>query len=126
LLSTNKKNTSKVKILKPGRLQNEPPTHCSNMQAISTPSSGQNEAEAELEVCISCLKTNPPGTSFCRHCGTPLTSYAATAPFESLFAEGDFWRKAVRQAKDKPLRRILILLFLVLMISSILLGLLLR
>jgi predicted amidophosphoribosyltransferase len=92
------------------------------MKANSTESSAQDEAKSELEVCISCLKTNSPGTAFCRHCGTPLTSYAATAPFESIFAEGDFWRKAVRRAKGKPLRRILILLFLVLLVLSILLG----
>src|SRR5436190_21086325 len=93
-----------------------------DMRAISTPSSAQDEAKDELEICISCLKNNSPGTNFCKHCGTPLTSYAATAPFESIFAEGDFWRKAMRQAKGKTLRRILILLFLVIMALSILLG----
>ena len=93
-----------------------------DMKAIDTKSSAQDEAKDELEICISCLKTNSPGTHFCRHCGTPLTSYAATAPFESIFAEGDFWRKAMKRAKESLSRRIAILLFLVLMILSILLG----
>jgi predicted amidophosphoribosyltransferase len=96
------------------------------METNSTSASVQEEAEGELEVCISCLQTNAPGIAFCRHCGTPLSSFAATAPFERIFAEGDFWRKAVRQAKEKPLRRILILLFLVLMILSIFFGFLIR
>src|SRR5688500_16085621 len=95
------------------------------MKTNSTPSSSQDEAKDELEICISCLKTNSPGTHFCRHCGTPLTSYAATAPFESIFAEGDFWRKAMRRAKDKPVRRILILVFVVSLALGILFGLLL-
>jgi hypothetical protein len=92
------------------------------MKAINTPSSAHDEASDELEICISCLKTNSPGTDFCRHCGTPLTSYAATAPFESMFAEGDFWRNAMRRAKGKTLRRIAILLCLVIMVLGLLLG----
>jgi hypothetical protein len=72
----------------------------------------------ELEVCISCLKTNPPGTHFCGHCGTPLTSYAATAPFESIFAEGDLWRKAVRQGRwSKPVRFLLVGYLLLMIIA---------
>lgn len=75
----------------------------------------------DLEVCISCLKTNAPGTHFCGHCGTPLTSYAATGPFESLFAEGDFWRKAAGQGRwSKPVR-FLVIGFLIFMILGALL-----
>lgn len=92
------------------------------MNTISTSSSAQAEAGDELEICISCLKTNPPGTHFCRHCGTPLTSFAATAPFESMFAEGDFWRKALQKGQGNKRRRILALLFLVIMGVGLLLG----
>ena len=84
------------------------------MNEDSAVASAQDDAREALEICTSCLDINSPGTAFCWHCGTPLTSYAATAPFESIFAEGDFWRKAVRQAKKKPVRRILIELFLIL------------
>ena len=78
--------------------------------------------EQELELCISCLESNAPGTHFCRHCGTPLTSYAATAPFESIFAEGDMWRKAVRRDHQGEFVRIMIVAFLVCLVLSILLG----
>ena len=95
------------------------------MKANSNSTLAQDEVREELEICISCLETNLPETAFCMHCGTPLTSYAATAPFESIFAEGDFWRKAMRRAKEKPVRRILILLFLIFMVLGLLLGILL-
>jgi predicted amidophosphoribosyltransferase len=82
-----------------------------------------NDQEAqELEVCISCLKTNDPGTHFCDHCGTPLTSFAATAPLESIRAEGDLWRKAVSQGRWGRPAKVLIVAFLMLMILGFLLG----
>jgi len=92
------------------------------MKASSTPAFAPDEVLEELEVCISCLQTNAPGTNFCRHCGTPLTSYAATAPLESIFAEGNFWRKAVAKAKGHPLTRVAIVSFLVLMMLALLAG----
>ena len=95
------------------------------MKTNSTASPAHDEVEDELEICISCLKTNPPETNFCRHCGTPLTSYAATGPFESIFAEGDFWRKVMRRAKGKPVRHALLFLVLVAMVLSFLFGVLL-
>mgnify|MGYP007030110215 CR=1 FL=1 len=73
-------------------------------------------------MCISCLKPNMPGVHFCRHCGTPLTSYAATAPFESIFAEGDMWRKATRPGRYNGLVRSLIIVFLVCILLSIAVG----
>jgi predicted amidophosphoribosyltransferase len=87
---------------------------------LATPSA--NRQPQELEICISCLKTNAPGTHFCRHCGTPLTSFAATAPFESIFAEGDMWRKAVSRGRHGWLVRLLIIAFLVCLLLSIILG----
>lgn len=79
----------------------------------------------ETETCISCLQTNIPDTHFCRHCGTPLTCYATTAPFEHIFAFGDFLRKATRPGRwNKPVR-ICILACVYLILFSVLLGLLL-
>ena len=92
------------------------------MKAMNSPVFAPDEALEELELCISCLQSNAPGTNFCRHCGTPLTSYAATAPMASIFAEGDFWRKAVSQAKGHTLTRVVILLFLTFMVFTILAG----
>jgi hypothetical protein len=89
-----------------------------HMNTIRTAMPVSEQEEQELEVCISCLKTNVPGTHFCGHCGTPLTSYAATAPFESIFAEGDLWRKAVSQGRWSRPVRFLIIGFLILMILA--------
>lgn len=50
----------------------------------------------EKELCIGCMSPNEPSVNFCAKCGAPLTSYAATAPFESLFAEGHVYRQAVQ------------------------------
>jgi hypothetical protein len=89
------------------------------MNAIPTAMPINEQEVQELEVCISCLKTNVPGTHFCGHCGTPLTSYAATAPFESIFAEGDLWRKAVSQGRWSRPVRFLIIGFLIFMILGL-------
>ena len=51
----------------------------------------------EQELCTQCMTGNPPGSHFCRECGAPLSSYAATGPFESLFAEGHLYRRAAEQ-----------------------------
>jgi len=91
------------------------------MDTTTTAASVSEPEVQESEVCISCLKTNVPGTHFCGHCGTPLTSYAATAPFESLFAEGDFWRKAAGPGRwSKPVR-FAVIGFLVFMLLGFLL-----
>lgn len=50
--------------------------------------------EAERALCLQCLAPNVPTAHFCGECGAPLSSYAATAPFESLLAEGHAWRRA--------------------------------
>ena len=75
-----------------------------------------------MEICISCLQTNSPGEHFCTHCGTPLTSYAATGPFESIFAEGDFIRKAIGNQRWGWLVRALVFLVLLLPVLSFVLG----
>lgn len=95
------------------------------MSASETSFAAADAAGVEREVCLSCLQSNTPGTHFCPHCGTPLTSYATTAPFESVFAEGDFWRKAVSQARWHPFRRVLLFALLFLILLGILSGMLL-
>jgi len=72
-------------------------TGSSEGQASS--SSAQNEQECEL--CLNCLSPNPPETHFCSDCGAPLSSYAATGPFELLFAEGHVYRNAAEKP-SKP------------------------
>ena len=53
----------------------------------------------EQEMCYSCLGVNDPGVNFCKHCQTPLTSFAATGPIEKAYALGDFARKGVNHPK---------------------------
>ena len=52
----------------------------------------------EKQLCIGCLFPNEQDVHFCAKCGAPMSSYAATGPFESLFAEGHVYR----QAAEKP------------------------
>ena len=91
------------------------------MNSIVT-SSDTEESGAELELCICCLKPNRPGTPFCEHCATPLTSYAATGPFESILAEGDFWRKLMKRAEGRSWGRLAVTGFIVLMLLAVLSG----
>ena len=60
---------------------------------------------AEKQLCVSCMFPNEPQAHFCTKCGAPLTSYAATGPFESMFAEGHVYR----QAAERPHRFIVVL-----------------
>lgn len=76
----------------------------------------------ESEICISCVHTNSPGTHFCEHCRTPLSSYAATGPFECLFAEGDLWRKAVHHQRYGKAVRFFLVAYLLLVLLSFALG----
>ena len=52
----------------------------------------------EKQLCVSCMFPNEPAAHFCAKCGAPMTSYAATGPFESLLAEGHVYR----QASERP------------------------
>jgi hypothetical protein len=67
------------------------------MNDDATPSSGSDHGAEEQELCVQCMTGNRPGSHFCRNCGAPLSSYAATGPFESLFAEGHLYRRAAEQ-----------------------------
>lgn len=68
--------------------------------------------EKEFELCISCLEPNKPGAHFCPKCGTPLSSWSSTAPFESIFAQGDFMRKVMWGERWNWHVKVLFLLFI--------------
>jgi ribosomal protein L40E len=63
----------------------------------------RTQAEAEMEekqLCLSCLFPNTTSANFCAKCGAPLSSYAATGPFEHLFAEGYVYREAAEKPRS--------------------------
>lgn len=60
---------------------------------------------AEKQLCISCMTPNDSSAHFCVKCGAPLTSYASTGPFESLFAEGSVYRSAA----ERPQKLVVVL-----------------
>jgi hypothetical protein len=64
------------------------------------PPAAASSAAEESELCRQCLAPNPPGAGFCAQCGAPLSSYAATGPFERLFAEGHAYRRAAEQPQN--------------------------
>ena len=66
------------------------------------PAPGESEGKP---LCLNCLTPNEASDHFCSKCGAPMTSYAATAPFESLFAEGHVYR----QATEKPRNLVVVL-----------------
>lgn len=59
--------------------------------------SNKSQEAKEEELCTQCMTGNRPGSHFCCKCGAPLSSYAATAPFEAIFAEGHAFRRAAEQ-----------------------------
>jgi len=61
--------------------------------------------EDAKQLCLTCLFPNNTSDHFCGRCGAPLSSYAATAPFERIFAEGH----AYRQASENPRSFIVVL-----------------
>ncbi|MBA4148757.1 MAG: hypothetical protein H0X66_11640 [Verrucomicrobia bacterium] len=58
-----------------------------------------DESDAK-PLCLSCLVPNELSAHFCAKCGAPLTSYAATGPFEHLFAEGHVYRQATERPRS--------------------------
>ena len=65
-----------------------------------TPEPHQDLPEAnERQLCVSCMTPNDPAAHFCTKCGAPLSSYASTGPFESLFAEGSVYRSAAERPR---------------------------
>ena len=67
----------------------------------------------------NCMAPNEPSAHFCTKCGAPLSSYASTGPFESLFAEGAVYR----QAAGRPRKLIVVLgvwlIFIPMMLSGL-------
>ena len=61
--------------------------------------SAEGGQEREEELCMRCMAANIPGSHFCRPCGAPMSSYAATGPYESLFAEGHLYGTAAEQPR---------------------------
>jgi hypothetical protein len=57
------------------------------------------EVAEEKQLCANCMFPNYPEAHFCAKCGAPLSSYASTGPFESLFAEGHVYRQATEQPR---------------------------
>src|SRR5262245_46870351 len=69
------------------------------------PSEHENNPQPGLEskekqLCVSCMFPNEPEAHFCAKCGAPMTPYAATGPFESLFAEGHVYRQAAERPRS--------------------------
>ena len=54
----------------------------------------------EQQLCVSCMAPNHPSAHFCHKCGAPLSSYASTGPFESVFAEGAVYRQAAERPRS--------------------------
>ena len=54
----------------------------------------------ESPLCLGCLAPNHSTANFCAKCGAPMTSYAASGPFECLFAEGHVYRQAAEKPKN--------------------------
>jgi len=78
--------------------------------------------EQEKPLCISCLHPNAEEAHFCEKCGAPLDSYASTAPFEQIFAQGHAFRAAT---EGRPRLIVVIgiwLIFLPGVLSAIILG----
>jgi hypothetical protein len=85
-----------------------------------TPQTPEPAVESQQrQLCVSCLFPNDPMANFCTECGAPLSSYAATGPFESLFAEGHLYRRAVEQ----PHRFVVVLGIWILFGTAALMGL---
>lgn len=59
--------------------------------------SGEGEEKA---LCVSCMAPNEASAHFCVKCGAPMSSYAATGPFESVFAEGHVYRQAAERPRS--------------------------
>lgn len=61
----------------------------------------ENTADTEgSPLCLGCLTPNHATAHFCAKCGAPMSSYAASGPFECLFAEGHVYRQAAERPKN--------------------------
>jgi hypothetical protein len=62
----------------------------------------ESEADDQKALCLQCLHPNDPEAHFCEKCGAPCDSYAATAPFEQIFAQGHAFRNATN-GRPRPI-----------------------
>lgn len=67
---------------------------------MSTDTHQHPQESDEKQLCVNCMAPNEPSAHFCIKCGTPLSSYASTGPFESLFAEGSAYRHAAERPRS--------------------------
>lgn len=71
------------------------------MQTTTLPqeTAGADDCDSS-QLCPGCMEINEPRAHFCTGCGAPLSSYAATAPFERIMAEGHAYRSAVENPRS--------------------------
>lgn len=56
--------------------------------------------QGEQQLCVNCMTPNEVSAHFCTKCRAPLSSYASTGPFESVFAEGAVYRQAAERPRS--------------------------
>lgn len=77
----------------------ESPSPAPGDPSPDTMDAGEDHASLKTELCLHCVTPHDPTADFCRNCGAPLTSFAATLPFERTLAEGFAYRQAVEQPR---------------------------
>ena len=85
-------------LIKPGQCGHEESQV--SMKTQPEPDAKTTADAQERPLCLGCLAPNHSTANFCARCGAPMTSYAASGPFESLFAEGHVYRQAAEKPKN--------------------------
>jgi len=65
----------------------------------------QPQDDEERLVCPACLELNHPEACFCAACAAPVGWFATIGPYESIFAYGFMYRRAI---KVQPCRIVLV------------------
>ena len=60
-----------------------------------SPEPEPGSADDDQIICPACSALNSEGVDFCEKCGGPLTGFATLSPYESIHAQGWFFRRAV-------------------------------
>lgn len=63
--------------------------------------SGEEEAEGDQPICPNCLDPYPEGVHFCATCAAPLTFFAGTGGYESIYARTWIIGKAAHQPQRR-------------------------
>lgn len=74
----------------------------SNDPEFGTDAEPPETADGDFDLCLCCLKENPPDALMCRHCGAPIDGLATYLPFVSVWAEGFLYRRAATHC-TKPI-----------------------